>query len=717
MTWQRRLRFGIALVATAFAVVVVLALQRRAPQPPAPPVVPETGAVVEVTGGQVERFSLSRQDVRVAYGRQLTFADGSTRLMDVTIASDDRAGGKSFSVTGREADVGSNESTIRLTGDVRLTAPDSTAVTAEQASYSDKDGLVRSGGPVEFARGRLKGSGVGMTYDTARDVLIILDRTTVHVAADETGAGGADVTSGSVTFARAEQILRFDRDVRIRRGGRTMQADTAVARLTADEMQIETMELRGNSRIAVDEAVAGSVEELSGDAADLHYGSDGEVLEGARLTGQGAIRLAGPADAPGRQIRAESIDVAMAPDGATPVSLDARGSVVLVLPGEGSQPTRTIDADAMDAKGEPPAGLRSARFTGDVEFRERPPEREDDGGDDRVARSQVLDVTLEPAMAGLRDATFSRQVEFVDQGMTADAATARYDLAKGLLALSGSEPGAPRPHVVNDRLTVDAARIDVVLAGPDLRAMGDVRSVLRPDTKSSPAPAARPGAERRARPAQSVQRVPSMFRQDAPVNVIAETLVYDAASRQATYAGDAQLWQDETSVKGATIVLNEQTGNLTATGGVTTVTVREDPSGSRGRTIATAADFAYDESGRRATYTGKAHMNSPDGDLTAARIELYFPDAEGAAVDELERAEAYEDVTLRDRNRTATGGRLTYTTADQRYVVTGTPVRVLDECRRETVGRRLTYIRSSETLIIDGSEQIRAQTTGSGQCP
>jgi lipopolysaccharide export system protein LptA len=288
--------------------------------------------------------------------------------------------------------------------------------------------------------------------------------------------------------------------------------------------------------------------------------------------------------------------------------------------------------------------------------------------------------------------------------MTADAAVARYDLAKGLLALSGSEPGALRPHVVNDRLTVDAARIDVVLAGPDLRAMGDVRSVLRPDTRKSGAP-----------PAQ--QRIPSMFRQDAPVNVIAETLVYAAASRQATYAGDAQLWQDETSLKGATIVLNDQTGNLTATGGVTTVTVRDDPSGGRVRTIAAAADFAYDESLRRATYTGKAHMNSPEGDLTAARIELYFPDAEGATADELERAEAYENVTLRDRNRTATGARLTYTTADQRYVVTGTPVRVLDECRRETVGRTLTYVRSSETLIVDGSEQIRAQTTGSGQCP
>jgi hypothetical protein len=61
--------------------------------------------------------------------------------------------------------------------------------------------------------------------------------------------------------------------------------------------------------------------------------------------------------------------------------------------------------------------------------------------------------------------------------------------------------------------------------------------------------------------------------------------------------------------------------------------------------------------------------------------------------------------------------RLTYTTADQRYVVTGAPVKVLDECRRETIGRTLTYLKSAETITIDGNEQTRTQTKGNAQCP
>jgi len=74
-------------------------------------------------------------------------------------------------------------------------------------------------------------------------------------------------------------------------------------------------------------------------------------------------------------------------------------------------------------------------------------------------------------------------------------------------------------------------------------------------------------------------------------------------------------------------------------------------------------------------------------------------------------------VTLKDRNRTMTGTRLTYTTLDERYVVSGTPVKVLDECRRETIGKTLTYLKSVETITIDGNEQTRTQTKGSGQCP
>ena len=700
--WQRRARAVIAVAAVAFALVVGLTLKRRDPRPAMPSAAPTVpGAVVEVTGGQIERFKLSRQDVRVAYERQLTYADGSTRLMGVTITADERAGSRSFTVTGKEATVGQNESTILLNGDVRLAASDGMTVRAQHATYSDKDALVRADGPVEFARGRMTGSGVGMTFDTARDVLVLLDRASVHVTADEQGAGATEIASGTAAFARREKNVRFDRDVKLQRDGQVITADAAVAHLSADETQIQLLELRGRSRITMGDVGPGGLQELAAHEIDLKYGADGKSLEHAVLMGEAAIVLAGANVGAGRQIRANAIDVALAPDGATPTALAARNSVILTLPAEGKLPERTIRSTAMDATsvpGEPARGLTRARFTGNVEYREK-------GANlDRVATAASLDVALEPAMAGIREARFASGVQFVDGGMTSRSAAARYDLQKNTLELTGSEPGILRPRVVNGQMAVDAARIDVALAGPDLKAAGEVKSVLL----------GKGGGK------TSDTQLPSMFKQDKAVNVTADALDYGASSGKATYTGNAQLWQDETSIKAPSIVLDDKTGDLAAGGGVATVTVRESVDTrkkiQRVRSIANASDFRYEESARRATYTGKAHMNSPDGDMTAERIELYLRPS-GPGGNDLERAEAYEDVTLRDQNRTTTGARLTYTTADQRYVVTGVPVKVLDECRRETIGSTLTYLKSAETITIDGNEQTRTQTKGSGQCP
>jgi lipopolysaccharide export system protein LptA len=113
------------------------------------------------------------------------------------------------------------------------------------------------------------------------------------------------------------------------------------------------------------------------------------------------------------------------------------------------------------------------------------------------------------------------------------------------------------------------------------------------------------------------------------------------------------------------------------------------------------------------TYTKDAHMSGPDGDMTAVRIELFLK----PSGDELERAEAYETVVLRENSRETKGSKLIYTTADETYVVTGSPVKVVDQCQRETIGRTLTFNKGADSIVVDGNAQIRTQTKGgNGNC-
>jgi lipopolysaccharide transport protein LptA len=290
--------------------------------------------------------------------------------------------------------------------------------------------------------------------------------------------------------------------------------------------------------------------------------------------------------------------------------------------------------------------------------------------------------------------------------MAALAAVARYDVDKGTLALSGTEPGAVTPHVVNPQIAVDASRIDMTLDGPIVKASGNVKSELRP------APAAVKAGEK-----ASDVRMPAMLKQNQPVIVVADEMNYDGPRAKGVYTGAARLFQGDTSIKGETIAIDNKSGDLSASGGVTTTTVLQETTQAKKKqgapSIATATDVKYEDAARRLTYTGDAHLSGSQGDMTAARIELYLT----PSGDELDRAEAYDAVTLREQRRKTTGGRMTYTTADEKYVVTGSPVTIVDECGRETVGRTLTFIKSTDTILVDGNSQIRTQTRGGGLCP
>jgi lipopolysaccharide export system protein LptA len=213
-------------------------------------------------------------------------------------------------------------------------------------------------------------------------------------------------------------------------------------------------------------------------------------------------------------------------------------------------------------------------------------------------------------------------------------------------------------------------------------------------------------------------KMPSMLKSDQVVNVTANELLYNGQTSNATYSGNALLWQGETSIKAATIAIDDKHGDMYASGKVATSVVLAQATGpagqlERARSTTTSNEFLYEEAARRATYVGDAHMNSVEGDMTGSKIELYLK----AVGDELDRAETYENVTLREKSRKTTGTRMTYFGADQRYLVTGAPVLIIDECGRETTGRTLTFYRTTDRIVVDGSEQIRTQTRGGSKCP
>jgi len=688
-----------ALVGTAVVALVLVTIRERPSDTGAQEIERiDPKAVKESSGGVHLPMRGVESSGPIAYEHMLEYADGSMKLINVRATTE--RDGRTFVIEAREGHAPADRSTINLVGDVRLSSGDDLRVRTSEAEYNQTQHVVRARKRVNFTKGSMSGTSQGMTYREDRDLLTLLDRVKVRVAANE-GRGPADITSGFAEYARADKLIRFERSVRMVREGQAISAASAVARLSEDEQRLEALDLHGGARIETPDAAPGGLQAMESREMNLTYGPDGETLERAVLSGKAAIAEAGRAGA-ARRIAAEMIDLSLSPGGGIE-RMAARERVQLTLPPDGETPERIVRSRSMSGTGGPDGGLRAARFEGSVEFRERRA-----GEPDRVGRSRTLEVAMESG-GEIEEARFAGGTRFEDGALRTVSDEARYEVAKGMLQLVKAD-GGRNPSVEDDRLTVEAPAIGVGFEGPALDASGGVRSVLRPKQQGTN------GGRERA--------VPGMLEDDEPVYVTAERLQYAGGDGLATYTGGARLWQGETTIHGHTIVLDEKTGNLTADvdpaaakpGLVRSAFVLDDRHETTGEvtqvpSTAVGRSLKYEEEHRRATYTTDARVTGPQGDVQADRIELYFLEEGGS----LDRAEAYDRVQMKDPQRSATGARLTYFGGEGRYLMTGAPVKIVRECD-ETFGKSLTFWRSTDRILVDGNEENRTLTKTGGTC-
>ncbi len=721
MSWQKKARAAIALFVIVFVAIVLLALRQRKARPsegPPPPRVDPNARIENTTGGIIEQH---RPDGSLAFavkfGSQFSYPDGRTKFGKGVAVSSTR-NGKPFTISSDEAEVvqlGADLRTAHFIRSVKLTS-EATEVTADDATYDQQAGTLTIPGAVAFRRGRLNGTGAGATYDFNREVLWLLKDARLKVAADDKGQGALAATSAAAGMARVEHYLKLTGSAHIDGEGRVIDADEVTIVLTADNERVQLLQLRGNSRIT-GSGSAGGPQAMSAANIDLTYADDGRTLQHAQLMENAAVQLPGEGKSPGRRVSGKTIDIALAPDGTTVTSLNAADNVQVELPAEGDLPAKRIRSATLAAIGAPGSGLQNANFGGNVEYRETRAARGKLPAIDRQARSQTLSVKTKPGFGAVEEADFHGNVHFTDgTDVAADATHALYHLEQDRIDLTPStDPGPASPRVTDGRVTVEARTIEFSLTSRQLKADTKVRSSMSP--AAAPAPArgnAAGAAPRPAAPAAGETKVPALLKNDQPVTVTSNRLEYDGAAEHAVYTGNARLWQGDTKINGATIIVDDKTGNLEARENVHTDMILDDVDPKTNvkkptRSIADADAFLYDDGKRLATYTGHAHFVGSQGDVTAAKLELFLL----SGSNELERAEGYGangEVVVKEGGRVATGGRLTYTAKDQTYLMTGTPVKVVEttppDCK-ESYGAVLTFRRAADTVDLKGPGGIR----------
>jgi lipopolysaccharide export system protein LptA len=721
-SWQKRTRIGLAIFAVVFGTFVYRSIRERTtPVPPAPVQRIDPKATLETSDSDVQRQQKGEQDFRISFARSLNYEDGSAKLFEVRIEVT-KADGRTFVVTAPEAGAGKDQDEKQLTGPVKLVVSDGFELTTDRATHSQNSGIVRAPGAVTFKRGSMSGSGANATYDQNNDVLTIAENAKIAIA-DEAGKPATDFSSGSATLDRLQNVLTLDGKAHVLRHEQVIDADHVVTRLSDDEQIVTYIELRNNARVTGGTAI----DSMSARDIDMDYTDDGRALERVVLNGGAGIAMRA-AQGSGRQILGESLELRLAPDGSV-IAATGREKVRLDLPASAEAPAGSISAKTLDATGEAGQGLTLAQFRGDVEYRE--PGRRGAAG--RVVRSQALSASL--AGDAVTDAVFTDRVTFEDgDDLSARAAEVRYRPQQNALALSKADAGGG-PHVTIDQIAIDARTIDVALDDRRINA-AEVKTTLSPRKAGQTAPG------QGEAPGGGVA-LPGLLRQNEAANINSDALEYKGKSAQAIYTGNAALLQGDTSIRGDVISLDQEKGNLTATGSARS-TLELDTGRSTGR----AHEIRYDDTARTVTYsaaalaptsdrgsvpagaragapgggrgavlTRDAQLNGPQGDLRAERIAIVL----AKQGNEVERVEAYTNVTLKLDTRTVVGARLTHHSADGRYVMSGmgaTPVTITEATTtstgatscRETTGRALTFFKSTATIIVDGNAEKRTET-------
>jgi len=717
MRWQKAARLAIGAIVIAVTAMVFVAL-RRTPPPkvaiPAPRTDP--GASAEVKGPLTHTRTNNEGKVtfKVDAEGQLMYSDGRNILKNAVLTLPDR-NGRTITVSGVEMELSTPKDGpreidfVKMSKGVKLKASDGLEVTSNDATFDEKTGVLTVPGPVQFARGRMTGSGVGATYDRTRDVVWLLADAKIVVTPDEQGGGALEATATSVGLARAEHYLRLTKPAHVVSGGRTLDADDMTIHLTPDDRLVQSVVLRGNSRVTGTPGASGA-EGMSARDIDLTQAPDGRTLQSARLMENAVVRLSGAGGGGTRQIAGRTIDMAMGPDGNTVTGLNANQNVQVDLPATADAPARQINSTTLAAGG--PQGIQTATFTGGVTYREIRPAQRGAPASERTGRSLSLVVETQPGLGAIQQADFRGNVRIVDGDTTAEGSRAIYKVAQDTFELEPStgDPGPP-PSVNDGRVLVHARKIDFNVATKRLHADTDVRSSMQPSKREGQKPD--PNAKGRGAGASASEggKLPSMLKDDEPVNVTSNRLDYDGAAGIATYTGSAKLFQARTRIQGDTIVLDDRSANLRASGHVSSVMFFEEMDAKTQtsklvETDGTGDTLFYEDAKRLATYTtgptAKAHIVGTQGDVTADVIQLFLK--QGA--NELERAEADGSVIVKEGHRTGTGAHLTYTPSDQRYVMTGAPLEIEEktptECR-VTTGSNATFQRAEAKMNIVGN--------------
>jgi len=676
-------------------------------------------------------------------------AGGREELHDVEITVYGRDSGRFDRISGKDFEYDTSSGDVIGKGEVQidlesnaggLGKPDQSAPTDSRNPihlkttdlvFNQKTGDAHSDGKVEFEVAHVQGSAVGLAYAAASNVLTLKSQIEVSFA----GLTPMSLTADQAAISKTPRRLVLERP-HIVEGSELSQADRATVFLSTDN-KLERVLAQGNVFVRSDRVQS---IEIRAEQLDLLMAGQPAVLARAILSGDVRFETSDQNGIRGKAGRAildyqhsKTLKAVYADQGVT-LTQNPRSSGKLASTKSVSTrsvtsqnfeltspamnfyltdgrliqraetfgpPEITISPSSGDAAGGTTvitAGKFEANFDNKgqlVTVHGGPDSRivsKSEGKADRAGTSQTIDAEFQNG--AIADLIQKGDFKYSDSGITAWADTARYTPQDQILLLEGS------PRITDGAMLTTAKTFRLNRLTGTAYAEGDVKT-----TDTSPQKQAAAGILSSAK----------------PVHVTAENMTATGNPAVAIYKGNVLLWQDATSVEAPSIEFHRDRRYVLAQGNSdqrASATLNQADKEGRITPIAISADrLTYSDEARKVHFEGKVVAISKDITATAAQMDCFLQ-ARGTTSDNpkpatagtLDKIVASGGAIVTQNGRRASGDRLVYTAADDKFVMTGGTPSIFDAERGLITGVSLTLYGHDGRVLVEGSKQSPAVT-------
>ena len=658
---------------------------------------------------------------------------GRAELSNVTITLYGRDSSRYDQIYGDDFAYDPKSGDVTAKGEVRidleanpegLLKPDQSAPTAlknpihlltRDLMFNQKTGNAFTNAKVELRMPQASGSAIGVRY-TADDNVLTLE-SQVDLALAGSGQTKLTATRGVISktprqvVLESAQIIHAPQQIRAQRATLYLRDDNTVDHvLASDGLEAD---LQGDSPMHARAAqgvfnvnqaqdglslavLTGNVELESAGERPSHASAGRVVVDFAarnlvrKIRAEDNVKMV-ELPAPGQakpaanaqrvEISASAIEFVLAKGKHLDHAETSGTAQIAILPAASDGSRTTVTAGKFDARFDRRSRLTSLHGEPETRIVNFTP-----GEPDRSSTSQILDVIFRPA-GGIDSIMQQGNVAYADGERRAQANLARYTPADRMIELTGS------PRITDKGLTTTARVVRMNRGTGDAAAEGEVKSTYN-DLREQPSGA--------------------LLASSSPIHITARSMTVHRTTSVATYSGEARIWQDANVVQAPSLQFDRDHRSVVAQGNgepVSTVLVQVDRKGNATPVSVTSSRLTYTDDQHRAHFEGGVIVRGADATITADQLDAFMVPRSQASANQsfkgqgqLDRIVAEGNVSIQEPARRAQGGKLEYTVAEDKFVLTGGSPSIFDAEHGKISGDSLTFYKRDDRVLVEGKD-------------